>query len=74
MQGEFFSVSDPVEAPFSPSPLPPLSTTDKMMYFWLTDYVANTAGLVYQKAGYLTYKITPDIVSWENMYNDHVWF
>lgn len=56
--------TDPVEAPFSPLPLPPVAdTSSNMVYVWITDYVANTAGLVYQKAGKLQYKITPEMVS-----------
>ena len=63
-QGEIFLATDPVEVPFSPLPLPPVAdTSSKMAYVWITDYVANTAGLVYQKAGKLQYKITPDMVS-----------
>jgi len=38
-------------------------TSSNMVYVWITDYVANTAGLAYQKAGKLQYKITPDMVS-----------
>jgi len=63
-KGEIFLATDPVEAPFSPLPLPPVAdTSSKMVYVWITDYVANTAGLVYQKAGKLQYKITPEMVS-----------
>ena len=61
-KGEFESVSHPTEAPFSPPPLPPITDTSKMMYVWLTEYVVNTAGLVYHEAGFLAYNITPDKV------------
>ncbi|XP_064388193.1 bactericidal permeability-increasing protein-like [Halichondria panicea] len=67
-KGEFFPVSDTKkESPFTPPLLPPLSslvnsTSCKMMYLWLTDYVANTAALVYQRAGKLHYMITPDMI------------
>jgi len=65
-KGEIFLATDPVEAPFSPLPLPPVAdTSSKMVYVWITDYVANTAGLVYQKAGKLQYKITPEMISSE---------
>ncbi len=40
-----------------------MTSYDRMMYIWLTDYIANTASIVYQQAGMLQYTITPDIVS-----------
>ena len=58
-------MSDPEEYPFQPSPLPPVSSHDyseKMMYVWMTDYVANSAAVVYQKAGLMSYTITDDMV------------
>ena len=62
VQGEFLSISDPKEAPFTPSPLPNVSSVNAMVYVWLTDYLVNSAGFVYQSAGKLTYTITPDQV------------
>ena len=62
LQGEFYSIAHPVEAPFSPPPLPPIKDTSKMLYVWLTDYIADTAGFVYERAGILQYTITPDMV------------
>ena len=61
-QGEFQSLSKPVESPVTAPPLPVPGSVDRMMYVWFTDYVANTAGYVYQTAGVLTYKVTPDMV------------
>ena len=61
-KGEFESLAHPMEAPFSPPPLPPISSTSKMMYIWLTEYVVNTAGLVYHETGFLAYNVTPDKV------------
>lgn len=58
VKGEFMSVSHPTEAPFSPNPLPSSSESTQMAYVWLTDYVVNTAGLVYQKAGQLAKNVT----------------
>ena len=61
-------MSDPEEYPFAPSPLPPVSGHDyseKMMYVWMTDYVANSAAVVYQKAGLMSYTITDDMVERE---------
>ena len=57
------STPKPVEAPLSPPVLPAVSKADKMVYVWLTDYVADTAGIVYQKSGELAYNVTPDMVS-----------
>ena len=52
-----------MEAPFTPPPLPPVEDVDnKMVYLWLTEYIANTASWVYQEAGILKYNITPDMV------------
>lgn len=56
-------MTDPVEYPFTPSPLPPVSIAggNKMVYLWMTDYVANTASAVYQKAGILSFTISDDM-------------
>ncbi len=62
------SVSKPVESSLSPAALPDPSATDKMLYVWFTDYVANTAGEVYQTAGAIKYKVTPDMVSGCELY------
>lgn len=35
---------------------------DRMVYFAISDYVFNTASLVYHKAGYLNLSITDDMV------------
>ena len=56
------SAISPEEAPFSPSPLPFDSESDKMAYIWITDYVVNTAGFVYQDAGVLNKTIIPSMV------------
>lgn len=61
-KGEFETIAHPTEAPFSPPPLPPINNTSQMMYIWLTEYVVNTAGLVYHESGFLAYNVTPDMV------------
>lgn len=65
-QGEFFSIAKPVEAPFTPTALPKISDSSKMLYVWLTEYIADTAGFVYQQAGILDYNVTADMVSESN--------
>ena len=60
LQGEFYNRNHPQEAPFSPPSLPGVQATDRMMYLWLTDYMADTAGYVYLKAGLLQYEMTPE--------------
>ena len=63
------SAISPREAPFSPSLLPFESESDKMVYVWLTDYVVNTAGFVYQSAGVLNETITPSMVGFSQNVN-----
>ena len=64
LKGEFQSATAPKEAPFSPAPLPADSDSTKMVYVWVTDYILNTAGLVYQDAGILNETVTPSMVSY----------
>jgi lipopolysaccharide-binding protein len=61
-KGEFISRVHPTEAPFSPSPLPPVSASTRMMYLWLSDYMASTASYVYTQAGVFRYTISPETV------------
>ncbi|KAK2554856.1 Lipopolysaccharide-binding protein [Acropora cervicornis] len=68
-KGEFLSAISPREPPFSPSLLPFESESDKMVYVWLTDYVVNTAGFVYQSAGVLNETITPSMVGFSENFN-----
>ena len=44
-----------------------MNDTGKMMYVWLTEYMADTAGFVYQQAGQLNYNVTPSMVSSSQM-------
>ena len=61
-KGEFLSRAKPQEAPISPVSLPGIGSTTRMLYIWLTTYIANTAGIVYTDAGKLHVRITPDEV------------
>ena len=45
----------------TPAVLPAVAT-ERMMHLWMTDYIANTAGIVYLEAGVLQYTVTPDVV------------
>ncbi len=52
------SIANPKNVNLTPSPLPKPTSYDRMMYVWLSDYVANSAGIVYHDAGVLEYNIT----------------
>lgn len=57
------SVANPVSDQVGPKqPFPKPTSYNKMMYVWLSEYVANTAGKVYQNTGALQYTVTPDMV------------
>lgn len=57
------SISNPVSDGVGPQqPLPEPTSYDRMMYVCISDYVANTAGMVYQNTGALQYTVTPDMV------------
>ncbi|KAK3708455.1 hypothetical protein QZH41_009762 [Actinostola sp. cb2023] len=58
VKGEFQSVTHPSEAPFSPEPFPSNNSSGSMMYAWISDYVFNTASLVYMNAGVMNRTIT----------------
>ena len=62
IRGEFLSRTKPHEATISPVALPPVGSPVRMLYIWLTTYIANTAGIVYEEAGELKTQITPDEV------------
>jgi lipopolysaccharide-binding protein len=57
-RGEFFFVGDITDAPFHPSPLPNPPTAPRMLAFWLSDYVLNTAGYVTHKHDALHHNFT----------------
>ena len=62
-KGELFWKTDPVEAPFSPTSLPESSESSRMLYLWLTPYMANTLGYVALQHGILKYNLTAKDVS-----------
>jgi lipopolysaccharide-binding protein len=57
-KGEFFHVDQPTEAPFEPADLPSTAPSDRMVTFWISDYVLNTAGYVLHKNNVLAYNLT----------------
>ncbi|XP_065839667.1 bactericidal permeability-increasing protein-like [Oscarella lobularis] len=61
---DFIYTPDPSDPPFQPPPLPPTNAiaSFSMLSVWITDYVANTAGFVYQKAGVLKINITQSMI------------
>ena len=61
-KGEFLSRAKPHEATISPVILPSVGSPTRMLYIWLTTYIANTAGIVYDEAGELKAAITPNEV------------
>ena len=62
-QGEFKSRRKPHPTALSPPrELPVFTEVDKMAYIWLTDYVFNTASLVYHEEGELQRTIRPEDV------------
>ena len=42
------------------------------MYVWLTEYLADSAGFVYQQAGILNYNVTADMVCLKHLINEFV--
>ncbi|XP_062499208.1 uncharacterized protein LOC134176553 [Corticium candelabrum] len=58
-KGEFLTFPNTTNLPpFQPSPFPPATESSHMMYIWLSDYIANTAGYVYMASGALVYNVT----------------
>ena len=50
--------------------IPPDSdiSASKMVYLWITDFLPNSAGHVFQKTGLLQYTVTPENVRIDNKY------
>ena len=62
-QGEFRSRKNPHPTGLSPPQTPSLlAETDKMVYIKISDYVLNTASLVYHEEGKLRRTIRPEEV------------
>ena len=50
------------EAPFTVPVIPSDPDESRHMFLWITDYMLETAGYVYYKAGVLAYNATQDKV------------
>lgn len=66
LKGEFFSLAHRSAVPFPPPALSFPVDHDRMLYFGISSYLFNTAGLVYYQAGGLTYEVTDDMIPKES--------
>ncbi|KAM9296508.1 bactericidal permeability-increasing protein-like [Gastrophryne carolinensis] len=62
MKGEVFQITQHGTPPFSPPPLTLPNDHNLMVYFAVSEYLFNTAGLVYQSAGKLVFNVTDDMI------------
>jgi len=62
--GEFYNSKQPVEAPFPAAPMP-ATLSSRMIQFFVSDFLANSAGFVYYGLGKLQFDVLPkEIPSW----------
>lgn len=63
-KGEFFSIAHPAESPFTPPalPVPAAGSLSRMFYVWVSSYMLESAGWVYEQVGVLNYTVTPSQV------------
>ncbi|NP_001107736.1 bactericidal permeability increasing protein, gene 4 precursor [Xenopus tropicalis] len=66
LKGEFFDISHRTAPPFAPPLLSLPPEQDLMVYFAVSEYLFNTAGLVYQSAGALVFNLTDDMIPKES--------
>jgi len=59
--GEFYEISNPVSAPFSAPAIPDIVPT-QMIQFMVSDFLPNTAGLIFYDIGILTVDIYPAMI------------
>ncbi|XP_072917596.1 bactericidal permeability-increasing protein-like isoform X2 [Hemitrygon akajei] len=65
-KGEVYRVGHHKEPPFQPPPVSLPSQSNHMLYLGISDFLANSAGFVFQKAGALQMKITDHMVPKES--------
>ncbi|KAM6163847.1 bactericidal permeability-increasing protein [Rhynchocyon petersi] len=66
LKGEFFRLAKRTPPPFAPPALTFPTDHNRMVYLGISDYLFNTAGLVYQEAGVLKITLTDDMVPKES--------
>jgi len=65
-KGEFFSVKNQVEAPFTPAQLPDLQGTDVMVQISIAQYVPDTVGFALWKQGILVAHVDDSMIPKES--------
>lgn len=68
LKGEFKPVGKQLITSLPVPPMVPSGASSRMLYFWLSDYTANTAGEVYHAAG----KLKAHLYSWDPSVSDAV--
>ncbi|XP_071815637.1 bactericidal permeability-increasing protein-like [Apostichopus japonicus] len=61
-KGEIYQKGNHTEAPYEIPTIPSDPDQSKMVFMWMTDYVANSAGYVLQNTGFFQYNVTQDKV------------
>jgi len=61
-KGEFFYMKNSTNAPFATPAISVPATLPRMMYIWITTFLADSAGYAYQLAGVLDFTITNSMI------------
>ncbi|KAJ8041435.1 Bactericidal permeability-increasing protein [Holothuria leucospilota] len=59
-KGEVYQIGNHTEAPFKIPTIPSDPDVSRMVFMWMTDYVANSAGYVLHNTGFFQYNVTQD--------------
>ncbi|ESO96904.1 hypothetical protein LOTGIDRAFT_231708 [Lottia gigantea] len=57
-KGEIYWKGGKEDIPFQPADIPAIKSSSKMVYLWLSDYMANSMGYTAYKNSYLKYNLT----------------
>ncbi|XP_059979325.1 bactericidal permeability-increasing protein [Lagenorhynchus albirostris] len=68
LKGEFFRLAHRRPPPFAPPALTLPNDHDRMVYLGISEYLFNTAGLVYQEAGVLNFTLSDDTLPKESKF------